>query len=175
MGADHYRMLGVSVDATSSDLRAAYLKLARANHPDTFEGADRQAAQAKMQSINEAWNVLGTPHRRAEYDRTRDVDEPVSDSHRRGRSHFQAFEDSPWDRDVDLDPTPIVGSRPLPQWISMMPVGFIVAGIMCFGFGLLLRAASIVALAATIFALGVVGFLALPLWVMSRAERDPRL
>ena len=173
---DPYRTLGVGADASTRDLRAAYLRLARAHHPDTFEGAERAAAEARMQSINEAWNVVGTPHRRAEYDRSRPRTESTTGSQTRGRPHFRPFDDDPLHQvDVDLDPTPISGSRQIPQWVSLMPIAFVVSGLVFFGFGLLVKAASIVAFAAVVFAVGVIGFIVLPLVVMSRADRDPTL
>lgn len=179
MTADHYRTLDVAPDATTGELRAAYLKLARTYHPDTFEGGERRAAEAKMQLINEAWNVLGTPHRRAEYDRSRPVADATAGaaSQTRGHAHFRPFDvDDPWTMaDIDLDPTPIAGSRGIPRWVSFMPVLFVASGLVSFGFGMLIRAGEILAFGAIVFMLGLVGFLMLPLWVMSRAERDPKL
>lgn len=184
MPHDHYRTLGVAADATVADLRAAYLKLARANHPDTFDGARTDSAEATMQAINEAWNVLGTPQRRTEYDRGRSGGQRFGDrragsatsSPFRGHARFRPFDDEPLRRvDVDLDETPIPGSRPIPQWASLMPFLFVAAGIVSFGLGVMVNAAAVVAFAAAIFVLGVAGFLVLPLWAMSRAERDPRL
>ena len=179
MAPDHYRTLEVDASASASELRAAYLRLARANHPDRFDGEARRSAETRMQSINEAWNVVGTPHRRTEYDRTRSQDDAAweaADSSMRGRTHFAPFDEDPIDRaDIDLDPTPLEGSRKVPRWISMMPVVVIAWSIVLLMFGFLMNAAAIVAFAVIVFLIGGSGFLLMPLIVMSRAEKDPTL
>jgi curved DNA-binding protein CbpA len=67
-GKDYYAELEVSATASFEEVRAAYRRLARAHHPDVNPSA--QAAE-RMRRINEAWEVLRDPVRRAEYDRTR--------------------------------------------------------------------------------------------------------
>lgn len=179
--ADHYTTLGVGPSATAADLRTAYLKLARANHPDKFEGADRKTAEARMQQINEAWNVLGVRHKRREYDATRPADEgPASttgaSSGRRGHAHFRPFDDDPVQRaDIDLDPTPIAGSRGLPRWAAFLPVSFAAGGFLTFATGTVVASGGVLALGLVLLGLAVVSFLMMPLVVMSRAERDPDL
>lgn len=67
----HYEVLGVRQDISSSELRRAYLVLARRHHPDRQANADartRDAADVRMRQINSAWQVLGDPARRAAYD-----------------------------------------------------------------------------------------------------------
>ncbi len=174
---DHYRTLEVARGATQADLRAAYLKLARANHPDLFDGPARVRAERRMQEINEAWNILGVKHKRQEYDAAHaETSTGASPGPRRGNAHFQPFDDDPIDRsDVDLDPTPIEGSQQIPRWISLMPIVLVVFGAVFLGIGLLVNAAAIIAFAAIVVLLGGVGFLMMPLIVMSRAERDPNL
>ena len=179
MVIDHYRTLGVPAGATAGELRAAYLMLARQNHPDRFDGDKRLAAEERMQAINEAWNVVGTAHRRRDYDRRHPPDQqtgPADSADKRGHSNFRPFDESTLGSvDVDLDPTPLAGSRQIPRWVSLMPIALLVGAAAFMGFGLLVNAASIIALSLAIFALGVVGFLMVPLLVMSRAERDPSL
>ena len=66
-----YDVLGVPADASSEQLRAAYVARARRLHPDRLLDADpreRAAAQREMQVLNEAWRVLGHPARRRQYD-----------------------------------------------------------------------------------------------------------
>jgi DnaJ domain len=66
-GPDPYRVLGVSRDATATDITRAYRRLARAAHPDTAPpGA---GATARFRAVSEAYQVLSNPARRAEYDR----------------------------------------------------------------------------------------------------------
>ncbi len=69
MRTDHYHVLGVSPQATHEEVRAAYLRLMRASHPDTSP-EDPEAAERARQA-NAAWEVLGDAARRAAYDRLR--------------------------------------------------------------------------------------------------------
>jgi curved DNA-binding protein CbpA len=67
----HYEVLGVEASTSPQDLRRAYVRRARALHPDRHVGADpdRAAAAARaMQEVNEAWRVLRDPAARAAYD-----------------------------------------------------------------------------------------------------------
>jgi curved DNA-binding protein CbpA len=67
----HYEVLGVEASTSPEDLRRAYVRRARALHPDRHVGADpdRTAVAARaMQEVNEAWRVLRDPAARAAYD-----------------------------------------------------------------------------------------------------------
>ena len=61
----HYEVLGVSRQASTAQVRAAFRRLARAHHPDT----SASGSAAALAPINEAWRVLGDPVLRREYDR----------------------------------------------------------------------------------------------------------
>jgi DnaJ-class molecular chaperone len=63
---DYYRILGVSPEATSEELKRAYRKRAFELHPDR-NGGTREAEQA-FKELTEAYAVLGDPGRRASYD-----------------------------------------------------------------------------------------------------------
>jgi len=63
---DYYAELGVSKNATQDEIRKAYRKLARENHPDSKPGD--KAAEEKFKRISEANDVVGDPARRKEYD-----------------------------------------------------------------------------------------------------------
>ena len=56
---DYYATLGVARDASPADIKKAFRKLARANHPDLNKGD--AAAEARFKEINEAHEVLGRP------------------------------------------------------------------------------------------------------------------
>ena len=64
---DFYEVLGVGKSADEKDLKAAYRKLAKQFHPDANPG-DKQA-EAKFKEINEAYDVLKDPQKKAAYDR----------------------------------------------------------------------------------------------------------
>jgi DnaJ-class molecular chaperone len=59
---DHYATLGVAKNATPEDIKRAYRRLAAQHHPD--RGGDT----ARFQEIQQAYDVLGDPEKRAQYD-----------------------------------------------------------------------------------------------------------
>lgn len=63
---DYYEVLGVSRDASESDLKSAFRNLARKYHPDVNDAPD---AEEKFKEINEAYGVLSDAEKRAAYDR----------------------------------------------------------------------------------------------------------
>lgn len=63
---DYYKVLGVSKDATTEDIKKAYRKLARQHHPDL--NPDNPEAVKLFQQINEAHEVLSDPEKRKKYD-----------------------------------------------------------------------------------------------------------
>lgn len=65
-GKDYYGDLGVSSSASAADIKKAYRKLARENHPDSHPGD--KAAEEKFKRVAEAYDVLGDEARRKEYD-----------------------------------------------------------------------------------------------------------
>lgn len=70
---NHYEVLGVSMSASSAEIRKAYIHAARIHHPDFHLDADpaTQADHARrMTAANEAWAVLGDPERRERFDLT---------------------------------------------------------------------------------------------------------
>jgi curved DNA-binding protein CbpA len=65
---DYYAVLGIAPDSDEVVVRAAYKALMLKYHPDTSSVA---GAGARAAAINEAFNVLGDPRRRASYDSER--------------------------------------------------------------------------------------------------------
>lgn len=63
---DYYATLGVARDASETDIKKAFRKLARQYHPDIAK--DKKTAEAKFKEINEAYEVLGDPEKRRKYD-----------------------------------------------------------------------------------------------------------
>jgi molecular chaperone DnaJ len=66
---DYYKVLGVAKDASPEEIKKAYRKLARANHPDQNPG--NTAAEQRFKEISEANDVLSNSAKRKEYDEAR--------------------------------------------------------------------------------------------------------
>ncbi len=63
---DYYAELGITPDADNYVIKQAYRQLARQYHPDVNPG-DKQA-ERRFRAINEAYQTLGDPQRRQQYD-----------------------------------------------------------------------------------------------------------
>uniref|UniRef100_E6Q5D4 Chaperone Hsp40, co-chaperone with DnaK n=1 Tax=mine drainage metagenome TaxID=410659 RepID=E6Q5D4_9ZZZZ len=64
---DYYEVLGVARDAAPEAIKRAYRQLARQHHPDV--ASDKANAETRFKEINEAYEVLSNPEKRAHYDR----------------------------------------------------------------------------------------------------------
>jgi len=64
---DYYKILGVDKNASESDIKKAYRKLARKYHPDV--NPDDKEAERKFKEVNEANEVLSDPEKRKKYDK----------------------------------------------------------------------------------------------------------
>jgi curved DNA-binding protein len=63
---DYYQTLGVGKNATEKEIKSAFRKLAQKYHPDKNPGD--KAAEDKFKDLNEAYEVLSDPQKRAKYD-----------------------------------------------------------------------------------------------------------
>jgi len=64
----HYDDLGISQSASPEQIHKAYNDLALKYHPDTYKGADKDAAVKEFKRIHTAYLILRNPTSRAEYD-----------------------------------------------------------------------------------------------------------
>jgi hypothetical protein len=62
---EYYRILGVSRTASQADIRRAYRKLVQQLHPDINPAPE---AHALIREVNEAYEILGDPVKRSDYD-----------------------------------------------------------------------------------------------------------
>src|SRR5205807_4553513 len=62
---DYYKTLGVPKNASADDIKKAYRKLARQQHPDVNK---KPEAERRFKEINEANEVLSDPSKRKRYD-----------------------------------------------------------------------------------------------------------
>lgn len=63
-----YEILEVSENASAEIIEKAYKVLAKKYHPDLQEESQKVNSENKMKQINEAYEVLGNPEKRKEYD-----------------------------------------------------------------------------------------------------------
>lgn len=67
MAEDPYKTLGVKREASADEIRRAYRKLAKKNHPDLNPGS--KAAEERFKAIASAYDLLSDPDKRARFDR----------------------------------------------------------------------------------------------------------
>lgn len=65
---DYYDILGVEAGAGDAEIKSAYRRLARKYHPDVSKEA---GAEDKFKAVNEAYEALRDPQKRAAYDQLR--------------------------------------------------------------------------------------------------------
>jgi molecular chaperone DnaJ len=64
---DFYRILGVSREVSDDTIKKAYRKLVFEHHPD--RNPDSKEAEARIREINAAYEIIGDPEKRRNYDR----------------------------------------------------------------------------------------------------------
>ena len=162
----HYDVLGVSPAADEASVRQAYVRLARQHHPDVVGGD-----AASMRAINEAWETLRDPVRRARYDRALGAAAP-----RPVPAPWRIEDDLDLDEPdrVDLDDRPIHVIR-LPRWLSLLPVALFALSIVSFVFGTVLVSQPILGFALVALVLSCLLFLSAPfiaLYSSSRPDQE---
>ncbi len=102
---NYYKILQIDPEAEPEIVEAAYKRLARKYHPDVNPASD---AKERMQAINLAYETLGDPRRRAEYDRQQ------SRRTKRGRGRSSRRSATPNQRRADPPPStrPTLEVRP---------------------------------------------------------------
>jgi curved DNA-binding protein CbpA len=176
-----YDRLGVAADAAVPDIRRAWLQRARENHPDFHSDADaptRARIEREMQSINEAWGVLGDPERRRRYDEGLRVATSGSGGRQApgpARYDFVPYDDG--DDDIDaarFDDEGVEGTE-VSRSIQVAPIVCLLGGLAGVIVGVIIGLGFLIAVGIVGLVLAGVGFLAAPIVAISRsirAERD---
>lgn len=158
MTPDWYEVLGVERDADHATVHAAYLAQARRHHPDA-----RGGSTARMQLLNDAWEILGDPVRRAGYDRTL----PVRESGVLDAGGFEGAGPRPVAVEEDPAGAPVVGvARAV---IAFAPLCF-VGGIVVFGAGVVLQVAGIVQAGLLVLLASLIAFAMAPFLAMGASR-----
>jgi molecular chaperone DnaJ len=63
---DYYEILGLARGASDQDIKSAFRRMAKEHHPD--RNAGEKASEQKFKELNEAYEVLKDPQKRAAYD-----------------------------------------------------------------------------------------------------------
>lgn len=153
----HYEVLGVAPGADAAEVRRAYLRLARAHHPDRSGGdVDR------MQAVNAAWAVLGDPVRRRQYDLDLGLGRAAPDP--------PPSPDRPDWADLE-DDEPVRVTIVLPRAVTMLPMGLFGVAVVSGMGGVLLRVPALLGLALMAFVLSVMFFIASPFLALYASRR----
>ncbi|MBW3609918.1 MAG: J domain-containing protein [Actinobacteria bacterium] len=178
---NHYQVLGVAEDAPASEIRRAYVRLARHHHPDFFvdrEGPERLEAERRMRAINQAWSVLGDQGRRRAYDRAQGTaGRSAGGADGSGARPFEPFEAD----DDDVDPRDLPDEPyhrgpgrdgRLGRAATLAPVAAFGTAVALGALGLVVGSAAMLAMAVAALVVACLGFVVLPLVALSRASRD---
>jgi molecular chaperone DnaJ len=85
---DYYDILGVTKSATADEIKKAYRKQALEWHPDRHK-TDKEAAEKRFKEINEAYQVLSDPQKKAMFDQYGTAGGPTGNPFAGGGNPFQ--------------------------------------------------------------------------------------
>lgn len=89
---DYYKILGVERDASDSDIKKAYRRMALQHHPDKQAGLsdeEKNVSERKFKQVSEAYGVLSDPTKKQRFDMGMDVDGSSASDGGFGASPFQ--------------------------------------------------------------------------------------
>ena len=162
----HYEVLGVSPWATVEEIKRAYHRLALLHHPDVREAGD--GGDRTMQSINDAWSVLGDPVRRRAYDTDlglgppRPAAVPVDD---------ERIGAEPEDEESDIPFVAPEPRSPRRELFVLLPVILLAGSVACFALSLVMLAPGLQVLAVVLLPLAGLCFVLVPMMSIRRHAR----
>jgi len=106
---DYYKILDISKNASESEIKNAYRKLARKFHPDLNPG--NKSSEERFKEINEANEVLSDPEKRRKYDELGSNWEQIQRDRDYARQYARPGEWSPEDFDLGDFFTTFFGER----------------------------------------------------------------
>jgi hypothetical protein len=189
---NHYEVLGVAPESESGEIRKAYLAAARRYHPDFHVDADaptRDGNARRMQALNRAWEVLGDPAARADYDRSLLAgtdpgfarraarDQQAEPEMPAGKGWTPRAGDDGWMSDFDAwadehdDLAPDLPRSNRRNVVTLLPVGLFAVAVVCTFVGLAVKLNELVALGAVCVILAAGLFVMLPMFEMARGRR----
>jgi len=174
----HYEVLGVAPDASSAEIRRAYLRLARDHHPDLHaSGGDRAQSDAaeRMQALNAAFAVVGDDGPRARYDATLADERRGSWTPGLVSPEFVPLDDGedPDDPAAEYD-VPYGDGSPVHRSLQVGPAFLGVVALVALFFGQLLGFRPLTALGVAALLATMVAFVATPVYVIMRSHLTSR-
>ncbi len=85
---DYYKTLEIEKNATPEEIKKAYRKQVRKWHPDAYKGSDKKEAENKFKEVQEAYDVLTDPQKKAMYDKFGYVGDTGSYNRQRSAQNF---------------------------------------------------------------------------------------
>ncbi len=162
--ASHYELLGVAPHASHDEIRRAYRALAQVHHPDT----NPDAAAASMVEINAAWEVLGDPARRREYDWAIGTT-PAPVFTRRAAEDGEDEDGDPLAHLRDDPDAPPARRRPA-DLLLFVPVMLLLGTLATFAYAVMSEASGLRTMAILMAPVTAASFIAAPLFMMLRAR-----